>query len=117
MITIIAVVVVFHTTQDWRLLPTAISSRWCDGMDDNNIIDFQISARHKTNHDAPIIELYLPTLSVLMCYDGSDVDMKMMDAGMSLAVMNDKESINVIVIEEEKVKEKIVRQRLLYKKK
>mmetsp|Transcript_10559 Transcript_10559/g.11991 ORF Transcript_10559/g.11991 Transcript_10559/m.11991 type:complete len:85 (+) Transcript_10559:190-444(+) len=66
MITIIAVVVVFHTTQDWRLLPTAISSRWCDGMDDNNIIDFQISAQHKTNHDAPIIELYLPTLSVLM---------------------------------------------------
>jgi len=46
---------------------------------DSTIIDFQISARHKTDHDVSVIELYLPSLSVLMCYDGSDVDMKMMD--------------------------------------
>jgi len=49
--------------------------------------------------DVPAIELYLPSLSVLMCYDGSDVDMKMMDTGMSLAVMSYKENISVIVIE------------------
>jgi len=105
-ITSIAVVVVFHTTLDWRLLPAAISSRWYGGMDDSNSIDFQISARHKTDHDVSVIELYLPSLSVLMCYDGSDVDMKMMDTGMALAVMNDKENVSVIVIEEEKEKKK-----------
>ena len=86
---------------------------WWDG--DSNIIDFQISARHKTDHDVPVFELYLPSLSVLMCYDGSDVDMKMMDKGMTLAVMNDKENISVIVIEEEKRKEKVMRQQVLYK--